>query len=121
MNHKFEIGDRVIYKPENYICTILGIDRNTDGYTILYDDGEECYVHENELDFANPKAAFLTRLQELLATFDAEICAIVGEDDATNSDKPLMWIQIGDSVVNYERGLSVCDITADNVFDYDKD
>lgn len=84
MNHKFEIGDRVIYKPENYIGTILGIDRNTDGYTILYDDGEECYVHENELDFANPKAAFLSRLQELLATFNASIeAAGKGSDSAT--------------------------------------
>lgn len=121
MKKKFDIGDRVIYKPQNYIGTINGIDRNTNGYFILYDDGEECYVRENELEFVNPKAVFLTRLQELLATFDAEICAIVGEDDATNSDKALMFIQIGDSVVNYERGLSLCDITAENVFDYDKE
>lgn len=121
MKPKFEIGDRVIYKPDNYVGTINGIDRDTDGYSILYDDCEERYVHENDLEFVNPKIAFLTRLQELLATFDAEICANIGEDDATNSDKPMMWIQIGDEVVNYERGLDVCDITAENVFDYDKD
>lgn len=122
MKPKFEIGDRVIYKPENYIGTVNGIDRDTNGYSILYDDGEECYVHENELEFANPKAAFLTHLQELLATFDAEIVAIVGEDDEDYKDKPKAFIQIGDEVVNYERDShAFCDITAENIFDYDKD
>lgn len=60
MKPKFEIGNRVIYKPSNYVGMICGIDRDLDGYLILYDDGEEC---------------FLTRLQELLATFNAKICS----------------------------------------------
>lgn len=116
MKPKFEIGDRVIYKPANYVGTINGIDRDADGYSVLYDDGEEYYVHEDELEFVNPKAAFLTRLQELLATFDASIydyeqyklCIDLGCGEQLEwcwSDKPL-----------YESKL-----TAENIIDYDND
>lgn len=122
MKPKFEMGDRVIYTPSNYVGTICGVCQCSNIYIILLDDNGTKYSSlEEDIEFVNPKTAFLTRLQELLATFDAEICANIGEDDATNSDKPMMWIQIGDEVVNYERGLDVCDITAENVFDYGKD
>ena len=120
MKPKFEIGDRVRYNELEGV--IVGIDAEPKRYLIQYEDDDDKYcVKEDWIEFANPRTAFLTRLQELLATFDAEICAIIGEDDATNGDKPVMWIQIGDEVVNYERGLDGCDITAKNVFDYDKD
>lgn len=116
MKPKFEIGDRVIYKPDNYVGTINGIDRDTDGYSILYDDGEERYVHENDLEFVNPKIAFLTRLQELLATFDASIygyeqyklCIDLGDGDQ------LKWYW-GNKPLNQSM------LTAENIFDYDKD
>ena len=124
MKSKFEIGDRVIYKPDNYVGTINGIDRDTDGYSILYDHGEERYVHENDLEFENPKAAFLTRLQELLATFDAVIN--VGWNNgwqADDAEYPLI-----DMDVVFKDGTGFCydnvldrSITAENVFDYDKD
>ena len=124
MKPKFEIGDKVIYKPDNYVGTINGIDRDTDGYSILYDDGEERYVHENDLEFTNPKVVFLARLQELLATFDAVIN--VGWNNgwqADDAEYPLI-----DMDVVFKDGTGFCydnvldrSITAENVFDYDKD
>lgn len=120
MKPKFEIGDRVIYKPDNYVGTINGIDLETDGYSILYDDGEERYVHENDLEFVNPKIAFLTRLQELLATFDASIHAAgEGTDSATIdiyfNDKQLIYSE------DWNDNEFVCKITAENIVNYDKD
>lgn len=123
MKPKFELGDRVIYIPSNYVGTIVDIDRYTDGYYIRYDDDdhEDYHVHENDLEFADSKATFLTRLQELLATFNAEIVAIIGEDDTDYEDKPKLFISIGDVNVDYERdNHAFCDINAENVFDYDK-
>lgn len=120
MKPKFEIGDRVIYKPDNYVGTINGIDRDTDGYSILYDDGEERYVHENDLEFVNPRAAFLTRLQELLATFDASIKA-AGE----GTDSATIDIYINDKQLIYSEDWNdnefICKITAENIVNYDKD
>lgn len=119
MKPKFEMGDRVIYKPQNYVGTINGIDRDTDGYSILYDDGEEYYVHEDDLEFANPKATFLTRLQELLATFDAKICSC-----AEGCDTSWIDIYLGENCVAVfgpDIKTESATITANNVFDYDKD
>lgn len=124
MKPKFEIGDRVIYKPASYVGTINGIDRDTGGYSILYDDGEECYVNEEDLAFQNPKAVFLTRLQELLATFDAVIN--VGWNNgwqADDAEYPLIDMDVvfkDGTVFCYDNVLD-CSITAENVFDYDKD
>ena len=116
MKPKFEIGDRVIYKPDNYVGTINGIDRDTDGYSILYDDGEERYVHENDLEFANPRAAFLTRLQELLATFDASIYDY-------EQYKLCIDLGCGEQLEWYwgNKPTNECMLTAENVFSYDKE
>ena len=119
MKPKFEIGDRVIYKPDNYVGTIDGVDRDTDGYYILYDDGEERYVHENDLEFVNPKIVFLTRLQELLATFDAKICSWAEGCDTSGID-----VYFGEQCVitfPINRTTECATITAENIFDYDKD
>lgn len=116
MKPKFEKGDRVIYKPSNYVGTINGIDRDTDGYSILYDDGEEYYVHEDDLEFENPKLAFLTRLQELLATFDASIYDYESYRlciDLVGGEQ-LEWSWSG-------KKYAESQLTAENVFDYDKD
>ena len=119
MKPRFEIGDRVIYKPASYVGTINGIDRDTGGYSILYDDGEECYVNEEDLAFQNPKAVFLTRLQKLLTTFDAKICSCAEGCDTS-------WIDVyfGEQCViafPINRTTECTTITAENVFDYDKD
>lgn len=124
MKPRFEIGDKVIYKPQNHIGTICSVCQCTNIYTILCDDGNRYSVIEEDIEFANPRAAFLTRLQELLATFDAVIN--VGWNNgwqADDAEYPLI-----DMDVVFKDGTGFCynnvldsSITAENVFDYDKD
>lgn len=119
MKKKFEMGDRVIYKPCKYVGTINGIDRDTDGYSILYDDGEECYVNEEDLAFKNPQAVFLTRLRDLLATFDAEI-GVHRNSKIEGVPEGIMLTIYG---VEPEERLfySMPLVKDEDVFDYDKD
>lgn len=120
MKMKFEIGDRVIYKPQNYVGTICGIDRYTGIYSILYDGADEEYsVHENEIEFENPKLTFLARLQELLETFDAKICSC-----AEGCDTSWIDMYLGENCVAVfgpDIKTESATITANNVFDYDND
>lgn len=123
MKPKFEIGDRIRHKDSGYIGTVVEIDTNSaDGYYVVYahDETNSYYVHESDIEFANPRAAFLTRLQELLATFDASIHAAgEGTDSATIdiyfNDKQLIYSE------DWNDNEFVCKITAENIFDYDKD
>ncbi len=123
MKPKFEIGDRVRYIYNGVIGTVIGVDAYRNGYDVRYDDddSEEYYVDEKDIEFENPKLTFLTRLQELLATFDAEIYAWGDEIYTT------ITLKIGDrQELYYSHGFlethkNNLPITADNVFDYEKD
>lgn len=119
MKPKFEIGDRVIYKPQNYVGTINGIDRDTDGYCVLYDDGEEYYVHEDDLEFTNPKATFLTRLQELLATFDAEIGVHISSTIEGMPEGVMLTIYGTEPETRLFYNMPL--VKDKDIFDYDKD
>ncbi len=55
------------------------------------------------------KIQFLTELKELLAKYDAEICANYIDEHAV--------IYVGDEEISY----SDTSVNADNVFDYDRD
>lgn len=55
------------------------------------------------------KSQFLTELKELLAKYNAEICA--------NYIDECVVIYVGDEEISY----SDTSVNADNVFDYDKD
>lgn len=122
MKPKFEIGDRVCYKPSDNVGTICGVCQCTNIYTIRFDnDGEKYSALECDIEFETPKLTFLTRLQELLATFDAKIYAWGDEIYTT------ITLKIGDrQELYYSHGFlethkNNLPITADNVFDYEKD
>lgn len=117
MKPKFEIGDRVIYKPCKLKGSVINRYRITGICTVVLDeDGISHYINENDLEFENPKFTFLTRLQELLATFDATIydyeqyklCIDLGDGEQ------MEWYW-GDKPMDKSR------LAADNVFDYDND
>lgn len=116
---KFQIGDRVRNIYTGWQGQIVGT-WDCKGYTVCYDENEddEYYVLDNEIEFVNLKEAFLTRLQELLATFDASIVAAgEGSDSATidiYSGKHLIYM------ADWNDDEFVCKITAENIFDYDK-
>lgn len=57
---------------------------------------------------ADEKTLFLTELKELLAKYDAEICA--------NYIDECVVIYVGDEEISY----SDTSVNADNVFDYDR-
>ena len=125
MKPKFEIGDRVRIKDTHVMGEIINVARSAGVYLVLLDEVHTSLPFpEHKLEFANPIAAFLTRLQELLATFDAAIN--VGWNNgwqADDAEYPLI-----DMDVVFIDGTGFCydnvldrSITAENVFDYDKD
>ena len=119
MKPKFEIGDRVRYNELEAV--VVGVDAESKRYSIKYEDDDDKYcVKEDWIEFANPRTAFLTRLQELLATFDASIeAAGEGTDSATIdiyfNDKQLIYSE------DWNDNEFICKITAENIVNYDKD
>lgn len=140
---KFNVGDRVRVKnpdwERHFDCgndigaltnEDIGVVKGEASYwngliEVSFLDGFVCLdFSEDELELvasSDPKTAFLTELKELLEKYDVEIIAHIGEDNTTNKDKPLIYIQIRGEVLNYERGCDYCDITANNIMDYDKE
>lgn len=125
MKPKFEKGDRVRIKDTHVTGEIINVARFAGVYLVLLDEVHTSLSFpEHKLEFDNPIAAFLTRLQELLATFDAAIN--VGWNNgwqADDAEYPLI-----DMDVVFKDGTGFCydnvldrSITAENVFDYDKD
>lgn len=117
MKPKFEIGDRVRIKDKNAAGEIINVTKSNDVYLVRFDGSKTSFIFpEYKLAFENPKLAFLTRLQELLATFDATIydyeqyklCIDLGDGEQ------LEWYW-GDKPMDKSR------LAADNVFDYDTD
>lgn len=121
MKPKFEIGDRVIYKPCKMAGTVINIYRYTGICVVSFDEEMTSrYIHENDLEFENPKAVFLARLQKLLAEFDAKISG--GGFDGYG-DYLICSIGQGEPFglgVEYEYGTRPT-VTAENIFDYDND
>lgn len=119
MKPKFEIGDRVRYNELEAV--VVGFDAESKRYSIQYEDDDDKYcVKEDWIEFANPRTAFLTRLQELLATFDARIeAAGEGTDSATIdicfNDNQLIYSE------DWNDNEHICKITAENIVNYDKD
>ena len=125
MKPRFEIGDKVRIKDTHVTGEIINVASFAGVYLVLLDEVHTSLPFpEHKLEFTNPIAAFLTRLQELLATFDAVIN--VGWNNgwqADDAEYPLI-----DMDVVFKDGTGFCydnvlgrSITAENVFDYDKD
>lgn len=116
MKPKFEIGDQIRHTITGFIGTIVEVDTGSaDGYYVVYnyDDTDTYYVHESDIEFENPKVIFLTRLQELLATFDATIY---------DYEQYRLCIDLGDGEQMGwswdDKPMNQCRLGADNVFDY---
>lgn len=122
MKPKFEIGDRVRYIYNGVIGTVIGVDAYRNGYDVRYDDddSEEYYVDEKDIEFENPKLTFLTRLQELLGTFDAKITG-GGFDGYGDYLKCSLGQDESFDLGQKSRYDDRPNVNADNVFDYEKD
>lgn len=117
MKPKFEKGDRVRIKDTDVTGEIINVARFAGVYLVLLDEVHTSLSFpEHKLEFENPKLAFLTRLQELLATFDATIydyeqyklCIDLGDGEQ------MEWFW-GNKPINQSH------LAAENVFDYDTD
>lgn len=121
MKPGFEIGDRVHHIDSDYHGVIVG-KWQENGYTVRYDedDSDEYYVLGDDIEFENPKLAFLTRLQELLATFDAKISG-GGYDGYGDYLSCTIGTANRFELGEYSEYGDRPTVTADNIFSYDKD
>lgn len=104
MKTKIEIGNFVRRKSDGKIVEKV---ISKDGWVSYLEDRKitrSCPAEE--IENVDAKTAFLTRLQELLSTFDAEI--------STCLNRPFI-------LINGEMVAAGYTITAENIFDYDKE
>lgn len=124
MKPKFEIGDKVIEKEPCFggygYVTSVNHYNNPDCYVVKFANGEErvSYIEDFCVEDSEIKTAFLTRLQELLATFDARI-----EGTGEGTDNAWVDIYIGEERVAGAEPNEYCaaKLTAENVFYCDND
>lgn len=125
MKPKFEIDDKVIEKEPCFggygYVTSINHYNDPDCYVVKFANGDErvSYIEDFCVEDSEIKAAFLTRLQELLTTFDAKICSC-----AEGCDTSWIDIYLGENCVAVfgpDIKTESATITANNVFDYDKD
>lgn len=113
---KYRIGDRVRDIDTGRAGTIVGI--WMDRFVIHYydDDDNRSIEYAGDIEFLDKKQTFLERLQGLLRDFDASIydyeqyklCIDLG------GGEQLEWSWSGKTYAESQ-------LTAENVFDYDKD
>lgn len=132
MESKFKVGDRVMCTDDGALGVITSIDIDPigvcDGYTVLFDDGEETWVCADMVELSDeplydPKTAFLLDLAGVLRKHNAVINVVLN-DYADPTEAPRIDMDI--CFVDSKRGIFIEDvldktITADNIMDYDKE
>lgn len=117
MKPKFEIGKFARRKTDGKIVEKV---ISKDGWVSYLEDRKiTVSCPAEEVEDVDVKTAFLTRLQELLATFNASIEA-AGE----GSDSATIYIYSRGEMVyaaDWDEDKFICKITAKNIFDYDED
>ena len=122
MEKKFTVGDKVTYLPENMQGEITAV-HSRGLYGVKYPDEDDSFtVNEADLEFADPKTAFMTRLQSLLREFDAEIRFLEGDKYPAivfmgHKDEKTRFGEFIDGVVLYSKH---CELSSDTIMDYDK-
>lgn len=123
MEKKFIVGDKVTYLPDDMQGEITAV-HSRGLYGVKYPDEDDSFtVNEADLEFADPKTAFMTRLQSLLREFDAEIRFL--ESDTSPAivfmgykDEKTRFGEFIDGVVLYSKH---CELSSDTIMDYDKE
>lgn len=111
---RFRVGDRVRHKRSGLVGTVTPYS-NLNGCWVCYPgDDEDSHVLWDEIEFADPKMAFLRSLKELLEEFDAKIypngCVVDG-----------IGFKVGDEDIYYDMNYGFGDyITASNIMDFEK-
>lgn len=98
MEKKFNIGDRVRHTKKGFIGTVTSKSKYSGLYGVHFDHDilHEYSVWSGEIEFENPKLAFLSELKGLLEKYDARIgCNPVRDDDFE------ICIDFKDSMISY--------------------
>ena len=114
--HNFKVGDKVRVKSTDIEDIIIDMCNDN---VFLKDNG---YWSTNVLELVESqdrRTAFLTRLQSLLKEHNATIQAYMSGVDTTG-----LCIYFADENVaeaDYKQNDTICEITADNIMDFDKE
>ena len=120
MEKKFSVGDRVMCTDNGALGVITSIDIDPigvcDGYTVLFDDGEETWICANMVVHSDeppidPKTAFLSELKGLLEKYGAEL----GDSGMYEIEGMEVTFDDGNRI-RYKH----CTINALNIMDYEK-
>lgn len=123
MEKKFNVGDKVTYRPDDMQGEITAV-HSRGLYGVKYPDDDDSFtVNEADLEFADPKTAFMTRLQSLLREFDAEIRFLESDTSPAivfmgHKDEKTRFGEFIDGVVLYSKH---CELSSDTIMDYDKE
>ena len=123
MEKKFIVGDKVTYLPDDMQGEITAV-HSRGLYGVKYPDEDDSFtVNEADLEFADPKTAFMTRLQSLLREFDAEIRFLESDTSPAivfmgHKDEKTRFGEFIDGVVLYSKH---CELSSDTIMDYDKE
>lgn len=123
MEKKFIVGDKVTYLPDDMQGEITAV-HSRGLYGVKYPDDDDSFtVNEADLEFADPKTAFMTRLQSLLREFDAEIRFLESDTSPAivfmgHKDEKTRFGEFIDGVVLYSKH---CELSSDTIMDYDKE
>ncbi len=106
---KFKVGDRVRIKGRTCISTIMYM---KDGWVSVDTPIKTAESYpEDDVEYIDPRTAFLQELKELLRKYDASITSVAVYADDN-------WVEacVGSELVASTKGKSV-DFTADNIMD----
>lgn len=123
MEKKFIVGDKVTYLPDDMQGEITAV-HSRGLYGVKYPDEDDSFtVNEADLEFADPKTAFMMRLQSLLREFDAEIRFLESDTSPAivfmgHKDEKTRFGEFIDGVVLYSKH---CELSSDTIMDYDKE
>ena len=118
--HNFKVGDRVRLKGDDaFVGTI--VDVGLYSADIVWDcEPREIYLQAFDcIEHADRRTAFLTRLQSLLKEHNATIQAYMSGVDTTG-----LCIYFADENVaeaDYKQNDTICEITVDNIMDFEKE
>ena len=125
MKPKFEIGDKVIEKEPCFggygYVKYINHYNDPDCYVVKFANGDErvSYIEDFCVEDSEIKTAFLTRLQELLATFDAEIGVHTSSTIEGMPEGVMLTIYGVYPEIRMFYNMPL--VKSDDVFDYDKD
>lgn len=122
MEKKFNVGDKVTYLLEDMQGEITAV-HSRGLYGVKYPDEDDSFtVNEADLEFADPKTAFLTRLRDLLAEFNASIMLDAkGSYCGDDVESVTMSICFNNEHIDYTITDFDKEITADSIMEYDKE